>query len=132
LNNFGKTPARQVEGDIIATELKKGEQPEFDLTKEGHPHNKFYAGVIFPGSPFPLSINVQRYGDKLPVAVSPSDLRNDLDTGQAYIIFYGRITYEDIFGKKRWTNFCTGTGKAIEGELDTLKKCIRYNDVDHE
>jgi hypothetical protein len=58
-------------------------------------------------------------------------LRKDLETGQSYIVFYGEITYEDVFGKKHWTHFCTGSGAAMQ-ELDTLKKCIAYNDVDHD
>jgi len=74
---------------------------------------------------------VVRYGDK-PIAISPSDLRKGLESGQYFIIFYGRITYTDIFGIKRWTNFCTGSGSAMQGEPDTLKKCVRYNDVDSE
>jgi hypothetical protein len=130
VTNFGKTPARQVEGDIIATALMKGEEPTFDFTI-GHPHNRFYAGAVFPNSPFPVTISVARYGDK-PVAISPSDLRKGLESGQYFIIFYGRITYTDIFRIRHWTNFCTGSGSAMQGEPDTLKKCIRYNDVESE
>ncbi len=131
VTNFGKTPARQVEGDIIATALMKGEEPTFDFTV-GHPHNRFYAGAVFPNSPFPVTISVVRYGADKPAVISPEDLRKGLESGQYFIIFYGRITYTDIFGIKRWTNFCTGSGTAMQGEPDTLKKCIRYNDVDSE
>jgi hypothetical protein len=131
VTNFGKTPARQVEGDIIATALTKGEEPTFDFTV-GHPHNRFYAGTIFPNSAFPVTISVARYGDKQAVAISPSDLRKGLESGQYFIIFYGQIAYTDIFGIKRWTKFCTGSGSAMQGESDILKKCIRYNDVDSE
>jgi len=130
VTNFGKTPARQVEADLIATALMKGEVPSFDFSV-GHPHNRFYAGAVFPNSPFPVTINVTRYGDK-PVAISPLDLRKGLESGQYFIIFYGRIIYTDIFDKKHWTNFCTGSGIAMQGEPDILKMCIRYNDVDSE
>src|SRR6266704_2329141 len=44
VTNFGKTPARQVEGDIVATALMKGEELNFDFSI-GHPHNRFYAGA---------------------------------------------------------------------------------------
>src|ERR1700732_3843452 len=37
--NTGKTPAKDVEGEIVATALKKGEEPSFDFST-GHPHNK--------------------------------------------------------------------------------------------
>jgi hypothetical protein len=132
VSNFGKTPAREVRGDIIATELMKGEGPAFDFSV-GHPHNSFYAGAIFLGSPVPVSINVQRYGAHTATPISSSELKQDLESQKAYIIFYGEITYKDIFGKQHWTRFCTGSGKAIEGSPDdVLKKCITYNDVDHD
>lgn len=132
VTNFGKTPAREVKGEIIATELMKGEQPAFDFSL-GHPHNNFYAGAVFPTSPLPVSINVQRYGAKTATAISSAELRQDLESQRSYIIFYGRITYTDIFGKKHWTQFCTGSGKAMEGTVveDTVKKCVEYNDVDN-
>ena len=44
------------------------------------------------------------------------------------IIFYGKVTYFDVFGTAHWTTFCTGTGTAIQ-TID-LKKCVNYNDVD--
>ncbi|PYP83899.1 MAG: hypothetical protein DMG65_23620 [Candidatus Angelobacter sp. Gp1-AA117] len=60
-------------------------------------------------------------------------MRQDLESEKGYIIFYGHIAYKDIFGKEHWTNFCTGSGKAIEhGTFDILRKCIQYNDVDHD
>lgn len=130
VTNFGKTPARQVEGDMVAAVLMKGEEPTFDYSL-GHPHNRFYAGVVFPNSPFPVTIDVVRYINKTPTAVSSADLRKELESGQSYVVFYGQIAYKDIFGIEHWTHFCTGSGKAMQ-ELDTLKKCIRYNDVDHD
>jgi hypothetical protein len=129
VTNFGKTPARQVEGNIIATLMMKIQEPSFDYSV-GHPHNRFYAGAVFPNSPFPVTINVQRY-EGTPKIISPADLRKELETGQSYIVFYGEITYEDVFGKKHWTRFCTGSGTAMQ-QLDALKKCIAYNDVDHD
>lgn len=129
VTNFGKTPARQVQGNIVATLMMKIQEPSFDFSV-GHPHNRFYAGAVFPNSPFPVTINVQRY-EGTPKIISPADLRKELETGQSYIVFYGEITYEDVFGKKHWTRFCTGSGIAMQ-ELDVLKKCIAYNDVDHD
>jgi len=54
--NTGKTPAKDVEGDIVATVLKKGEEPSFDFST-GHPLNKLYAGAIFPNAPINIFIH---------------------------------------------------------------------------
>jgi hypothetical protein len=44
----------------------------------------------------------------------------------SFIVFYGRITYVDIFGTSHWTSFCTRAGSA----MGDLKKCVTYNDAD--
>lgn len=95
----------------------------------GHPHNRLYVGVVFPGASIPTTINVVRYEPNVAEAIVPDDsLRQDIERGNRFIIFYGRITYYDVFGIQHWTQFCTGSGTAI---LDNLKQCIRYNDVDN-
>ena len=128
VKNSGKTPARDVQGDIIATVLKKGEQPTIGDFSVGHPHEHLFGGSIFPDAPFPMTPIVKRYGDHAPEIVVPDEaLRNDIASGERFIIFYGRITYSDAFGISHWTQFCTGSGAGI---LDNLKKCVTYNDFD--
>ncbi len=133
VNSFGKTPARGVEGDIIATIFNKGQEPDFDYG-DGHPHHHFRAGAIFPNDPIPpLSIPVVRYTPFPPwETVLPADAQKELDSGRFYITFYGRITYTDIFDKEHWTHFCTGYGTAMLSDINVTKKCIAYNDVDHD
>jgi hypothetical protein len=126
ITNTGKTPARDVEGDIVATVLKKGEEPSFDFST-GHPYNRLYAGAIFPNAPINTTITVVRYGSQSPETIIPTaELRQQIANGESYIIFYGKITYVDVFGASHWTAFCTGSGNA----LGDLKKCLSYNDVD--
>jgi len=127
ITNTGKTPAKHIEGDIVATVLKKGEEPSFDFSI-GHPHNRIYAGAVFPNAPTNITITVVRYGPRRPETVVPTpELRQEIANGQSFIIFYGKITYFDIFGTSHWTSFCTGSGSAT----GDLKKCIGYNDVDN-
>ena len=129
LVNTGKTPAKTVEGDVVATVLNKGEEPALGDFSVGHPHNRVYVGAIFPGAPIPMTISVVHYGPQAADAIVPDDaLRQDIANGNRFIIFYGRITYYDVFGIQHWTQFCTGSGSAM---LDSLKKCIGYNDVDN-
>jgi hypothetical protein len=124
--NTGKTPAKHIEGDVVATVLKKGEEPSFDLST-GHPHNRIYAGAIFPNAPINTSATVVRYGPQTAETIVPTPvLRQEITNGESLIIFYGRITYSDIFGTSHWTSFCTASGSA----MGDLKKCISYNDVD--
>jgi len=129
MTNTGKTPARIIEGDVIATVLNKGDDFSFDFSP-GHPHKRLYpVGVIFPGAPIPINLPLDKYGPKGPTTIVPDDaFRQDLKNGKRFIVFYGRITYFDVFGAQHWTQFCSGSGDAI---LDNLKKCISYNDVDH-
>jgi hypothetical protein len=128
ITNSGKTPAKDVQGDIVATVLRKGDDPTVGDFGLGHPHNRVYVGAIFPGAPVPIAITVVRYGPSASETIVPDDaLRQDIANGNRFIIFYGRITYHDIFGVQHWTQFCTGSGTAI---LDNLKQCISYNDVD--
>ena len=125
--NTGKTPAKSVEGDIIATVLKRGEEPAFDFSV-GHPHNRLYVGAVFPNAPINTTITVVRYGPQGSEAIVPTpELRQEIALGESFIIFYGKLTYVDVFGTSHWTAFCTGSGVAIQADL---KKCINYNDVD--
>ena len=114
---------------MVATVLKKGEVPTLGDFSIGHPHNRLYAGAVFPSAPIPITINVVKYGPKVAETIVPDDtLRREIANGDRFIIFYGRITYYDVFGIQHWTQFCTGSGTAI---LENLKECISYNDVDN-
>jgi hypothetical protein len=124
--NTGKTPAKKIEGDIVATVLVKGEEPSFDFDT-GHPHNRIHAGVIFPNGPINVTIPIVRYGAQAPEAIVPTpSLRQEIANGESFIIFYGKITYSDVFGTSHWTSFCTGSGIA----MGDLKKCVSFNNVD--
>jgi hypothetical protein len=129
ITNSGKTPAIAVEGDFVATVLNKGEESTAGDFSVGHPHNRLYTGVVFPGAPIPITLTVTHYGPRAAEAIVPDDaLRQDIANGKRFIIFYGRITYYDVFGIQHWTQFCSGSGVAI---LGNLKNCISYNNVDN-
>src|SRR5713101_4342964 len=71
ITNTGKTPAKHIEGDIVATVLKKGEEQSFDFSI-GHPQNRIYAGAVFPNAPTNITITVVRYGPRRPETVVPT------------------------------------------------------------
>jgi hypothetical protein len=129
MTNTGKTPARDVEWDVVATVLNKGDEPALGDFSVGHPHNHLYAGAVFPNAPVPIALPLVHYGPQAADIIVPDDtLRQDIAIGNRFIIFYGRVTYYDIFGVMHWTQFCSSSGPGVQ---DTLKKCIGYNDVDN-
>jgi hypothetical protein len=129
MTNTGKTPATGIQGNIVATILAKGERPTFGDYSVGHPHKRLYAAAVFPNSPLPITIAVAEYGPTAEQQIIPDDsLRKDIANGNRFIVFYGEITYSDIFGIKHWTHFCTVTAPAV---LDNLTECISYNNIDY-
>jgi hypothetical protein len=128
MTSTGKTPATGVQGDVVATILVKGEKLAFEDYSVGHPHNRLHAVAIFPNAPIPATLLVAKYGPASEQYVIPDgSLRKDIANGNRFIVFYGEITYSDVFGVKHWTRFCTTTVTAV---LDNLKDCISYNNVD--
>ena len=129
MTNTGRTPATGVQGEIVATILTKGQRPTFGDYTIGHPHNRLYAAAVFPNAPVPSTILVAQYGPTSEQYIIPDDsLRKDIANGERFIVFYGEITYSDVFGIQHWTHFCTTTAAAV---LDNLKECISYNNVDN-
>jgi hypothetical protein len=130
IHNVGKTFAKNIEGDFFATVLAKGDSPQFDYSV-GHPHRKINVGGIFPNEALPqISIRIEQYGPHIPEAIlMTQELRQAIASNQRAIIVYGRITYDDIFGVHHWTQFCNGTGDALQ--FASIKNCINYNDADN-
>lgn len=129
--NSGKTPAKGLLVDVIASVFTKEERPAVGDFSIGHPHERLHApGVVFPRDPVPVNISAGTYlaegGEK---ATVPDDaLRQDIAGGKRFILFFGRATYHDVFGVEHYTQFCTGASVGISS--DTLKDCLSYNDVD--
>jgi hypothetical protein len=130
INNAGKTFVKNIEGDFFATVLAKGESPQFDYSV-AHPHRKINVGGIFPNEALPqTSIRIEQYGPRIPEAIlMTQELRQAIASNQRAIIVFGRITYDDIFGVHHWTQFCNGTGDALQ--FVAIKSCINYNDADN-
>jgi hypothetical protein len=118
LQNFGKTPARIVEGKAIGTIWKEGDEPDFSVGIKP-PYTALHYPVFFPTVTSPLVLPIIRYFANQPVPVSPQEIAD----GKSYIIVYGQLTFDDIFGEHHWTHFC------VSYPIPT-KKCVQYNDTD--
>jgi hypothetical protein len=132
LSDSGKTPAKKVTAEFVATTIEKGVRPSFDQYGVGHPHNKLYAGAIYPGAqPVEVPINVVKYGDKSQVTIIPdAKVQKDIQDGNLFIVCFGKVSYCDTFGVKHWTKFCSGNTGSLG--IDWVKDCVAYNDVDVE
>jgi hypothetical protein len=118
LQNFGKTPARIVEGKAISTIWKQGEEPDF-FAEINPPYTALHYPVFFPTVKAPLPLPVIHYFADQPVPVSPQEIAD----GKSYVIVYGQLTFNDIFGEAHWTHFC------VSYPIPT-KNCVQYNDTD--
>jgi hypothetical protein len=93
--NIGKTPASKVNG-WFCTQIRQSDPQDAPLDSEVC-KNKNY-GLIAPG----IIFNVQR-GDRNPVS---SELRSRFMQNQLHLYFWGRVEYDDSFGKHHSTEFC--------------------------
>jgi hypothetical protein len=130
IQNTGKTPARAIEGDLVATVWTRGEDTKLGDFSSGRPHNRVYSGAIFPSDSVQMTISVSNYGAEGQQTIVPDEsLRHDIANGKRYIMYFGRITYSDTFNVRHWTQFCTGS--TPPPSVKDMKDCTSYNDVDH-
>jgi hypothetical protein len=126
LVNTGKTPAKNVHGNIVVGVFKKGEHLNFDYSP-GHANYKIAAGTIFPGGKIMESFEAIQHGqERAEAIVFNAPLRDDIFNGQSFIVVHGRIVYNDIFGAEHWTTYCR---YVLHPELIS-EDCTRYNDTD--
>ncbi len=126
LINTGKTPAKNVHGNIVVGVFKKGEPLDFTYTP-GHAHYFVQAGTIFPNGSITESFEAIKHGqDKAEAIIFTRPLKDELFSGQSILVVHGKIEYSDIFGVKHWTTYCR---YVLHPELIS-EECTRYNDTD--
>ena len=115
LKNTGKTPGTNVTTLMAIRPLSPQKMPLFTdlVTPTGH-------GVLQPSAVTYLAV----FGDG---AISRADF-DAVKSGKLTIWVYGRITYDDIFGRHHWTTFAQ-TFNPIKRGLDTYGT---NNEVDTE
>jgi hypothetical protein len=128
LVNTGKTPAKDVEGEIVVGVFKKGEPLIFDYTPGNRNwHYEIKAGTIFPTGSITESFEGRRHGiDKSEAELITRPILDDIHFTRSFIIVHGIITYWDIFGTQHWTTYC----RYVTGPNFISDQCTRYNDTD--
>lgn len=120
IKNTGKTFAKNVLVDAFTDHARK-DSPDPDFEARANRKQKERSGehgtVMAPNADFTKSLQ----GEK-PLAIGQTEL---YEWGLINLFFWGRITYDDIFGCQHWTTFCV---RYIEG--GKWEGYGPYNDVD--
>jgi hypothetical protein len=126
LVNTGKTPAKNVHGNIVVGVFKKGERLNFDYSP-GHANYKINAGTIFPSGRIAESFEAIQHGqERAEAIIFTAPLKDDIFSGESVIVVHGRIVYDDIFGAEHRTTYCR---YVLHPELIS-EDCTRYNDTE--
>jgi hypothetical protein len=117
----GKTPARNVNGMAVTYFLKAGEPvPPFSYDHR----TNVDLGTMLPGTKQAAISYLIPVGVPKQLIVSDSMVRAIKDkTG--YILVYGRLEYDSVFGAHHWMTFCASNIEFIQP-----KGCVDYNGVD--
>lgn len=129
-SNTGKTPAKNVHGNVVVGVFKKGEPLNFDYNAgHGNANWGIESGTIFPNGSVDESFQGLHTGanGKAEAILLKKPLYEAIRTGQSFIIVHGEITYNDIFGTVHWTTFCRyATNPSL-----ISKQCIEHNETDN-
>lgn len=126
LINSGKTPAKNVEGNIIVTIVKRGAPFDF-VYASGHANYRIAAGSLFPNATINESFQAIRHGPVHAEAIIVTKpILDEITASQSLVVVYGRLTYSDIFGIEHWTTYC----RIVSNPSLIPDDCVRYNNTD--
>ena len=112
--NTGKTPAVDSSFLVQQEPVKKGQLPTFVYRKQA-----VSSGITEPQATYHSVLTA-----------SPSDLtQTDVDalkSGSITIYVFGKITYNDVFGRGHRLTFCS----YLRTDLTSYDLCHEYNDID--
>jgi hypothetical protein len=127
ITNIGKTSARDVVIEADVEVVARESDPSFEFTE---PHAHVSTGIMYPGDS--ADIVAETFDKSSHSAPTRSLGQADYDllsSGKAYLVFFGRVTYKDIFRRSHWTQFC-GWKSFSAGQYHS-RKCTDYNDTDN-
>jgi hypothetical protein len=133
IENRGKTPASHVHEEFMIVPVQADTIPQFDF-----PTWKYSANgpVIFPNSPIPFSFGVGRAAADNPEHGIPTPIdKAKFDRRELLLVVYGRITYDDIFGRHHFAHICAPQWTAyttVGYSTAASKACADYNQIDQE
>jgi hypothetical protein len=132
VKNVGKTPAKSVTVDLYLVLIPSAGIPPLTLmdNPEGHPHERLTSAVLFPGAILkPLVPVISLDGSRL---YATDDQVTALRNGSVYLASFGVITYDDTFGDRHTTRFCSwnSANPSDDGSRFNLRGCDQANGGD--
>ena len=128
LLNSGKTPAKNVSGEIVVGIFPRGSPIDFSYAP-GHAHYVINAGTVFPNGKFEESFEGIEHGQSQAQAIIiDKPLLAQLLSSSRLVIVHGRIRYCDVFGNSHWTSYC----RVVSNPSLIPDDCMRYNRTDDE
>ena len=127
LINSGRTPAKNVTGNVAVDLLRNGEAIKFSYTP-GRASYKIFAGTIFPTGAIDRSFESIHHGpQRAEATIVTKEIFDSLLANRTLAIVHGRIEYSDPFGTPHWTTFCRNVFNPSVIPID----CMKYNDTDN-
>jgi hypothetical protein len=121
----GKTPALNVKGMVVTHFMKKGDIPAFNYDHR----TEISLGTMLPGVAQPGTSYLFASDPPKGVHVKPMkfsmDMYRQLSGGTGYIIVYGKMEYDSVFGGHHWIRFCRTSGPTAYTD-----ECLGYNGID--
>jgi hypothetical protein len=132
ITNSGKTSAKDAQGRLVSGLYRATDTINFDY-RHG---TRVEAGLLQPNDSYPVPSRLLRRDlpegtaiDQAQVIISP-DIRTAIGTNTLFIVTYGRITYDDIFGVEHFINFCGFGPRNTFTFTSFAMQCLTYNDAD--
>jgi len=132
INNTGRSPAREIDGNFATVILSKDQPLNFEY---GH-RSSWHVGVKALAPELPQPIDAMAIQDDQ-VIYDTKAIDDALVAGNSRVFTYGIVTYCDAFRKKHTTSLCTFTGPpgitaSTPAMRDAIYKCGHYTDTDSE
>jgi hypothetical protein len=128
VTDTGKTPARNVKGMVVTNFMKNGETPIFNYEHgTAVDFGTMHSGIPQGATSYLISFNTPKGVHVEPAKVTEQMFR-ELQSGIGYILVYGKLDYDSVFGAHHWIKFCQSGGPTA---FTHPKECVDYNDVDN-
>jgi hypothetical protein len=123
----GRTAARNAHGNLVTVFLRTdvpfrgfqsnhGTKIELGTMMQGVPQDAV-SWLVDPDAP----INIKK------AITITKPMQDAFTSGRAYVMVYGTIEYDSVFGAHHWIKTC-GTSNQVK--FSVPKECVEYNDVD--
>lgn len=124
--NTGKTPAKRVIQKIVIQKVSSHESPTFTYSVF---YNNF-SPIINPNTARKIDVTMltkEKSNPLDPPILTKADV-DEINSGNAYVVVFGKIAYFDIYDIPHWITFCFW--KAWRTGTYPTRPCSEYNEID--